>query len=212
MTPRDGSTQRRCVIASRVRTHSFKWIQHAEEIKYDKLRVSLQHSTKQHNCWSNCANESVKLEYYNTVIYLYVCFSNTYNLILLSFLLIVEQISTPDVVSSRQNDFTSRSARQHQEESNKYDQDHRHEKVGMISDLALKELETGTATSADVAQLVFGTVISNDCRSVASTDDDGGALLRCLNCGIEQCLRALGKCGEFEDTRGTTRQTISEIR
>ena len=73
----------------------------------------------------------------------------------------------------------------------------------LFTHLALKQLETGTSTSADMAELVFITIVSNNGRCITSTDDDSGTLLDGLDRCILERLRSSGKCWEFEHTRRT---------
>lgn len=49
-------------------------------------------------------------------------------------------------------------------------------------------------------------MLSDDGRSVTTTDDDGGTLLRGLNGRVEESLRTLGELRELEDTRRALRR------
>lgn len=82
---------------------------------------------------------------------------------------------------------TSRSAQQHQEASK-----HRSCQYSRVSVsnttayLALQELQAGAATSADMAQLIFRVVLSNDSRGIATADNDGSTVLRSLYGSVQK--------------------------
>lgn len=69
--------------------------------------------------------------------------------------------------------------------------------------LALKELETGSTTGANVTEFVLGTIVGDDGGSVTTTDDDNGTILGSFDVGVEEGLGTLSECRELEHTSGT---------
>lgn len=66
--------------------------------------------------------------------------------------------------------------------------------------LALQQLQTGTATGRDVAQLVLNTVLGRHSRGVTTSDDDGLAILCSGNSAVQDLLGAIGEGLKLEDT------------
>ena len=66
--------------------------------------------------------------------------------------------------------------------------------------LALKKLQTGTASRADMADCIFFVVLGNNSGGITSADDNGGTLIDSFDCRIQESLGAVGKSREFEDT------------
>jgi len=71
--------------------------------------------------------------------------------------------------------------------------------------LSFKQFQTGTATGADMAQFVFGTVLGDDSRGITSTNDYNSTLLGSFDAGVKQRLGASSEVGELENTRRTTK-------
>ena len=78
-----------------------------------------------------------------------------------------------------------------------------HGKFASVTHLALEELETGTSTSADVAQLVLRAVLRRNSGGITTANDDCRPVLCSLDRGVEECLGSFSKLGELEDTRRT---------
>ena len=70
----------------------------------------------------------------------------------------------------------------------------------MVTCLALKQLQTGTTASADMAELVLKSMLGNNRCGITTADNDSCALLRRLHSRIQQRLRAFGELGELEYT------------
>lgn len=75
--------------------------------------------------------------------------------------------------------------------------------------LSFEQFQTGTTTGADMAQFVFSVVLSDDSRSIASTDDHNGSLLGSFDAGIKERLGASSEAGELENTRRTMNLSFS---
>jgi len=72
--------------------------------------------------------------------------------------------------------------------------------------LSLEQFQARTSSSADVTELIFGTVVGNYGCCVTPTDDHGGAVLGSFNVGIEQILGTLSEVFELEDSSRTIPQ------
>jgi hypothetical protein len=66
--------------------------------------------------------------------------------------------------------------------------------------LALQQLQAGTATSRDVAQLVLNTVLGRNGRGVTTSDDDSLSVLCGGNSAVQDRLGSIGEGLELEDT------------
>ena len=76
-------------------------------------------------------------------------------------------------------------------------------KEGRKTHLALKELKRGTSTSADMAELIFSAVLSDNGGGITTTDNNSSTLLGSFDGSVEKRLGALSEFGELEDTGGT---------
>lgn len=54
--------------------------------------------------------------------------------------------------------------------------------------LALEEFQTSTSTSADMAELVLSSILSNNRGGIAATDDNGSTLASSLDGSIKKRL------------------------
>jgi hypothetical protein len=68
-------------------------------------------------------------------------------------------------------------------------------------DFALEELEGRATTSTDMGELVLRTVLSDNCRRVATANDHNSALARRLDRRVEERLGASSKVVELKDAR-----------
>lgn len=66
--------------------------------------------------------------------------------------------------------------------------------------LALQQLQAGTATGGDVAQLVLDAILGGDGSSVTTADDDNLAVLAALDSGVKGGLGAASKLLKLKDT------------
>jgi len=73
-------------------------------------------------------------------------------------------------------------------------------------DLALEELQAGSATGRDVAELVLDAVVGGDSGGVTTTDDDDLAGLAGVERGVHSALGAVGELLHLKDARGTVPQ------
>ena len=86
-----------------------------------------------------------------------------------------------------------------------------HGKFASVTHLALEELETGTSTSADVAQLVLRAVLRRNSGGITTANDDCRAILCSLNRRVKECFGALSELGKLEDTRRTVGSGMSTV-
>lgn len=66
--------------------------------------------------------------------------------------------------------------------------------------LALQQLQAGTATSGDVAQLILDTILGSNGGSVTTTNDDNLAVLAALDNGVKSGLGAASELLKLKDT------------
>ena len=67
--------------------------------------------------------------------------------------------------------------------------------------LSFQQLETGTPTGANVAELVFCAVLCNNSRGVSSPNDDHSAFTSRFEIGIEESPRSSGEGRELKYAR-----------
>jgi hypothetical protein len=63
-----------------------------------------------------------------------------------------------------------------------------------------------------MAELLFFAVLSDNSRSITSTNDNGGSLVDGLNSRIQDGFGAFSECREFEDTWGAIGDSIRVLR
>lgn len=66
--------------------------------------------------------------------------------------------------------------------------------------LALQQLQAGTATSGDVAQLILDAILGSNGSSVTTADDDNLAVLAALDDGVKSGLGAASELLKLKDT------------
>lgn len=79
------------------------------------------------------------------------------------------------------------------------------------TDLSFQKLQASTSTGTDVAQLVFGTSLRNDGRSVSASHDDNSTVLGSLDVGIQEGGRPSCERRELEHAR-RSRSTIVSLK
>jgi len=80
--------------------------------------------------------------------------------------------------------------------------------MSLISYLALQEFETSTATRANVAQLVLGTVLGNDGGGISTANNDDCPIPRGFYVGLKERRGSFCKGGKFEHTGRPTLYSV----